>query len=118
LTYDASKILAIAATLPSPFSRFAVEPLSSLVCKDVILCAPAILGCFPFVSDQSRSLQPLKGDKQGACIEAKNAQAHLFEPDCDSISVHGFERKRFQNEQCPECLERDRLACPVQTHSP
>ena len=42
--------------LPSPFSRFAVEPLSSLICQDVVFCSPAILGGFPFASDQPRSL--------------------------------------------------------------
>src|SRR5258705_2265294 len=90
--------------LPSPFPRFAIEPLSSLFCYGVILCAPAILGGFPFASDQPRSLQPLKGDEQRTCIEAENAFAHLFEPDCDPISVHGFERQRFQNEHVQSAL--------------
>src|SRR5437660_1053403 len=49
--------------LPSPFSCFAVEPLSSLFCNGVILGTPAILGGLPVTSDQARSLQPLKGDK-------------------------------------------------------
>ena len=91
--------------LPSPFSCFAAEPLSPLVGEDVILCAPAILGGFPFASDQPRSLQPLKGDKQRTCIEAENALAHLFEPDGDPISVHGFERQRFQNEHVQSALD-------------
>src|SRR5712664_567803 len=84
--------------LPSPFSCFAVEPLLSLVCQGVILCAPAILGGFPFASDQPRSLQPLKGHKQRTRIEAENALAHLFEPDGDPRSVHGCERRRDENE--------------------
>src|ERR1700686_4571993 len=84
--------------LPSPFSRFAVEPLSSLLCQDIILCAPAMLGDLPFALDQAISLQPLKGDEQRTCSETVNALAHLFEPDGDSISVHRFERQRFQNE--------------------
>src|SRR6266850_6034905 len=91
--------------LPSPFSCFAVEPLSSLVCQNVILCAPAILGGFPFASDQPRSLQPLKGDKQRTCIEAESALVHLFEPHGDPISVHGFERQRFQNEHVQRALD-------------
>jgi hypothetical protein len=66
-----------------------------LVCQGVILCAPAILGGFPFASDEARSLQALKGDKQRTCIEAENALAHLFEPDGDPISVHGFEGQGF-----------------------
>jgi hypothetical protein len=33
----------------------------------------------PFASDQPRSWQPLKGDKQRTCIETENALAHLFE---------------------------------------
>src|SRR6266404_5442548 len=90
--------------LPSPFPCFAVEPLSPLVCQDVILCAPAILGGFPFASDQSISLQPLKGNKERTCIQAENAFAHLFEPDGDPISVHGFERQRFQNEHVQSAL--------------
>jgi hypothetical protein len=64
--------------LPAPFSCFAVESLSSLVCQGVVLCAPAVLCGFPFASDQSRSLEPLKGDKEGTCVEAENALAHLF----------------------------------------
>src|SRR6266404_125409 len=97
--------------LPSPFSCFAVEPLLSVVCQGVILCAPAILGGFPFASDQPRPLQPLKGDKQRTCVEAENALAHLFEPDGDPISVHGFERQRFQNEHVQSALnEITRLA--------
>jgi len=52
-------------------------------------------------SDQPISLQPLKGDKQRACIETENALAQMFEPDGNPISVHGFERQRFQNEPCP-----------------
>src|SRR5207245_8928380 len=47
----------------------------------------------PISSDQSISLQPLKGDKQRTCIEAENAFAHLFEPDGNPISVHGFKRQ-------------------------
>ena len=50
--------------LPAPFSGFAAEPLASLICQGVILCASAILGGFPFAFDQARSLHPLKGDKQ------------------------------------------------------
>jgi hypothetical protein len=50
-------------------------------------------------------LQPLKGDKQRTCIEAENAIAHLFEPDGDPISVHGFERQRFQNEHVQSALD-------------
>jgi hypothetical protein len=69
--------------LLSPFSCFAVKPLSSLLRPDVVFGSPAVLGGFPFASDQSRSLQPLKGDKQRTCIEAENALAHLFEPDGD-----------------------------------
>src|SRR5712671_1680076 len=49
--------------LPTPFSCFAVEPLSSLFCNGVILGTPAILGGLPVTADQARSLQPLKGDK-------------------------------------------------------
>ena len=30
--------------------------------------------------------------------------AHLFEPDCDPISMHGFERQRFQNEHVQSAL--------------
>ena len=90
--------------LPSPFSCFAVEPLSSLLGQGVVLCAPAVLGGFPFASDQSISLQPLKGHKQRTCIETENALAHLFEPHGDPISVHGFERQRFQNEHVQGAL--------------
>jgi hypothetical protein len=50
-------------------------------------------------------LQPLKGDKQRTCIEAENALACLFEPDGDSISVHGFERQGFQNEHVQSALD-------------
>jgi len=78
--------------------------LSSLLCQDVVFSSPAVLGGFPFASDQSRSLQPLKGDKQRTCIEAENALAHLFEPDGDPISVHGIERQRFQNEHVQSAL--------------
>src|SRR5437667_6163725 len=91
--------------LPSPFSCFAVEPLSPLLCQGVILCAPAVLGGFPFASDQPISLQPLKGHKQRTCIESENAFAHLFEPHSDPISVHGFERQRFQNEHVQSALD-------------
>src|SRR3981081_2097813 len=66
---------------------------------------PAILGGFPFASNQPRSLQPLKGDKQRTRIEAENALAHLFEPDGDPISVHGFERQRFQNKHVQSALD-------------
>src|SRR5437660_1104970 len=91
--------------LPSPFSRFAVEPLSSLLGQGVVLCAPAVLGRFPFALDQSIPLQPLKSDKQRTCIESENALAHLFEPHGDPISVHGFERQRFQNEHVQRALD-------------
>src|SRR5437016_3533047 len=91
--------------LPPPFSCFAVEPLSSLLGQGVVLCAPAVLGGFPFASDQSISLQPLKGHKQRTCIETENALAHLFEPHSDPISVHGFERQRFQNEHVQSALD-------------
>jgi hypothetical protein len=98
--------------LPSPFSGFAVEPLSSLLCQDVILCAPAILGGFPFASDQPRSLQPLKGDKQRTGIEAENAFAHLFEPDGDPVSVHGLKPECLENEHVQSALnEITRLVC-------
>ncbi len=49
-------------------------------------------------------MQPLKGDKQRTGVEAENAFAHLFEPDRDPISVHGFERQRFQNEHVQSAL--------------
>ena len=75
-----------------------------MLCQDIILCAPAILGGLPFTLDQSISLQPLKGDEQRTCIEAENALAHLFEPDGDPISVHGLERQRFQNEHVQSAL--------------
>src|SRR5437667_4938186 len=91
--------------LPSPFSRFAVEPLSSLLGQGVILCTPAVLGRFPFAFDQSIPLQPLKGHKQRTCIETENALAHLFEPHGDPVSVHGFERQRFQNEHVQGALD-------------
>jgi hypothetical protein len=42
-------------------------------------------------------LQALKSHKQRTCIETENALAHLFEPDGDPISMHRFERERFQN---------------------
>src|SRR5439155_18033688 len=53
---------------------------------------------------QPRSLQPLKGDKQRTCIEAENALTHLFEPQRDPITMHGFERQRFQNEHVQSAL--------------
>src|SRR5260370_22350073 len=67
--------------------------------------AHAILGGFPFASDQPRSLQSLKGDKQRTCIEAENAFAHLFEPDGNPISVHGFKRQRFKDEHVQSALD-------------
>src|SRR5258708_17830390 len=70
-----------------------------------MLCASAILGGFPFASDQPRSLQSLKGDKQRTCIEAENAFAHLFEPDGNPISVHGFKRQRFKDEHVQSALD-------------
>jgi len=91
--------------LPSPFSCFAIEPRSSLVCQDVVLCAPIVFRGFPFTFDEPGSLQPLKGDKQRTCIEAENALAHLFEPDGDPIPVRGFERQRFQNEHVQSALD-------------
>jgi hypothetical protein len=49
-------------------------------------------------------LQPLKGDKQRTRVEAENALTHLFEPDGDPISVHGFERQRLQDEHIQSAL--------------
>jgi hypothetical protein len=63
-----------------------------------------MLGDLPFALDQAISLQPLKGDEQRTCIETENALAHLFEPDGNSISVHSFERQRFQNEHVQSTL--------------
>jgi hypothetical protein len=66
---------------------------------------PAVLGGFPFTSDQPRASQALEGNKQRTCVEAEKAFAHLFELDGDSISVLGFERKRFQNEHIQSALD-------------
>jgi hypothetical protein len=51
-------------------------------------------------------LQPLNGDKKRACIEAENALAHLFEPDSDPVSVHGFESQHFENEHVQSALDQ------------
>jgi hypothetical protein len=79
----------------SPFLSFAVESFSPLLCRDVVFCSPVILGGFPFAFDQSSPLQSLKGNKQGARVDAKNAFAHLFNPDGDSISMRGAPAPRF-----------------------
>ena len=50
---------------------------------------------FPFAADQPRSFEPLKGDKWRTGSEAENAFAHLFEPDGDPISMHGFGAPAF-----------------------
>src|ERR1035438_422729 len=84
--------------LPFPFLCFAAEPFSSLLGQDIVLSSSAILGGLPFTSDQSGSLQPLEGNKQRTSIHAEDAPAYLFDADGNPISVHGFERQRFQNE--------------------
>jgi hypothetical protein len=43
-------------------------------------------------------LQPLEGNKQGSRTDAEHALAYLFDADGNPISVHRFERQRFQNE--------------------
>src|SRR6266576_5458204 len=90
--------------LPSPFSCFAAELFSSLLSQGVIFCSPVILGSSPFASDQSGSLQPLKSDKQGTCIDAENAPTDLFDADSNAPSMHRFQHQRFQNEHVQSAL--------------
>jgi hypothetical protein len=61
--------------LPAPFPRFATEPLSSLFCQNVVLCRPAVLGGFPFASNQSCSLQALERHKQRTRIHMEHTLA-------------------------------------------
>src|SRR4029077_8903652 len=84
--------------LPAPLLRFAAELLSSLLGQDVILCPSVILSGFPLAFDQSRSLQALEGDEQGAGVDAEYALADLFDADRNPVSVHWFQCQRFQNE--------------------
>jgi hypothetical protein len=83
--YDASKIRAIVATCLPHFASFAVKSRSSWFFQKVIPCTPAILGGFPFASDQARLLQTLKGDKQRTRIGVENA---LFSSEYKGFSRH------------------------------
>jgi hypothetical protein len=82
--------------LPAPFSRFAVQPLSSMLRQSVVLSSPAVLGGFPLASDRPGSLQALERHKQRTRIHMEHAVADLFDADGNSISVHGLQRQRFQ----------------------
>jgi hypothetical protein len=85
--------------LPSPFPCFGVEPLSSLVCQDVILCAPAI---------------------RGLSIRCSRRKAANREPAFwrkTPLLVPGFERQCFQNEHVQSALNQIHSAGPPWTHS-
>jgi len=82
--------------LPAPFSRFAVQPLSSLLRQSVVLSSPAVLGGFPLASDRPGSLQALERHKQRTRIHMEHAVADPFDADATPYPCMGSSASVFK----------------------
>src|SRR5215469_1474936 len=92
--------------LPAPLLGFSFELLTAGFSQAVVFGPAIILSCPPLRLNPSGTLETAERGKEGTGIHLKNAFADLLDAHGNPITVHRFQRQRFQDQHVQRPLHQ------------